>query len=318
MKFATIGHLRVEEDSHQFPKSWVHGNLIVSPELNVHGTTGYITGLTLTARQMMELPREIVRRYILDAALFLQKEFNVDIIQLGALTTSVTDGGVWITKQKEYKGYVNHGDSYTAAVTCQAVQKSLELFQKKPSNQILAIVGAYGIIGEAVSKILIPQFQHSILIGRRKEKFKELISKLDGKFETTVELKTKEADIIVTATSHPEALLQSEHLARGTIIVDVSQPPNLSYTVCQQRPDIHRIDGGLIDFPIQIAIPGMPPGKNFACIAEVIMQAMENERMNHVGSIDINYLNKTKKWADKYGFLLNELTNFGQSLNLTR
>ena len=72
----------------------------------------------------MELPREIVRKYILDAALFLQKEFNVDIIQLGALTTSVTDGGVWITKQNEYKGYVNHGDSYTAAVTCQAVKKS--------------------------------------------------------------------------------------------------------------------------------------------------------------------------------------------------
>lgn len=318
MKFATIGHLRVEEDSHQFPKSWVHGNLIISPEVNVHRTTGYITGLTLTARQMMELPREIVRKNILDAALFLQNEFNVDIIQLGALTTSVTDGGVWITKQKEYKGYVNHGDSYTAAVTCQAVQKSLELFQKKPSDQILAIVGAYGVIGEAVSKILVPQFQHSILIGRRKEKFKGLIQKLSGNFETTVELKTKEVDIIVTATSHPEALLQSEHLARGTIIVDVSQPPNLSYAVCQQRPDIHRIDGGLIDFPIQIAIPGMPPGKNFACIAEVIMQAMENERINHVGSIDINYLNKTEKWADKYGFLLNELTNFGQPLNLTR
>ncbi len=307
MKFATIGHLLVEEDIHQFPKSWIHGNLIVSPELNVHGTKGYITGLTLTARQMMELPREIVRKYILDAALFLQNEFDVDIIQLGALTTSVTDGGVWITKQKEYK-----------AVTCQAVQKSLKFFQKKPSDQIIAIVGAYGVIGEAVSKILVPQFQHAILIGRRKEKFKELRKKLDGDFETTVELKTKEADIIVTATSHPEALLQSEHLARGTIIVDVSQPPNLSHTVCQQRPDIHRIDGGLIDFPVQIVIPGMPPGKNFACIAEVIMQAMENERINHVGSIDINYLYKTEKWANKYGFTLNELTNFGQSLNLTR
>jgi predicted amino acid dehydrogenase len=316
MKFATIGHLLVEEDIHQFPKSWIHGNLIVSPELNVHGTKGYITGLTLTARQMMELPREIVRKYILDAALFLQNKFDVDIIQLGALTTSVTDGGVWITKQKEYKGYVNHGDSYTAAVTCQAVQKSLKFFQKKPSDQIIAIVGAYGVIGEAVSKILVPQFQHTILIGRRKEKLKELKQKLDGDFETTVELKTKEADIIVTATSHPEALLQSEHLARGTIIVDVSQPPNLAYTVCQQRPDIHRIDGGLIDFPVQIVIPGMPLGKNFACIAEVIMQAKENERINHVGSININYLHKTEKWANKYGFTLNELTNFGRPLNV--
>jgi fatty aldehyde-generating acyl-ACP reductase len=318
MKFATIGHLLVEEDIHQFPASWIHGNLIVSPELNVHGTKGYITGLTLTARQMMELPRDAVRKHILDAAVFLQNEFGVDVIQLGALTTSVTDGGVWIAKQKEYEGFVNHGDSYTASVTCQAVLKGLRFFQKKPTDQIIAIVGAYGIIGEAVSKILVPQFQHAILIGRRKEKFKELEKSIDGDFETTVELKTKEADVIVTATSHPEALLQPEHLGRGAIVVDVSQPVNLSYEVCQQRPDIHRIDGGLVDFPVQIAIPGMPPGKNFACIAEVIMQAMENERINHIGSIDISYLHKTEKWANKYGFLLNELTNFGQPLNLPR
>jgi len=318
MKFATIGHLRVEEDIHQFPVSWIHGNLIVSPELNVHGTKGYITGLTLTARQMMELPRERVRKNILDAAVFLQNEFGVDVIQLGALTTSVTEGGVWAKQQKEYLGYVNHGDSYTAAVTCQAVLKGLQFFHKKPSDHIIAIVGAYGIIGEAASKILVPQFHHAILIGRRKEKFKELEKSIDGDYETTVELKTKEADVIVTATSHPEALLQPEHLGRGAIVVDVSQPVNLSYDVCQQRLDIHRIDGGLVDFPVQIVIPGMPPGKNFACIAEVIMQAMENERINHVGSIDINYLHTTEKWAKKYGFLLNELTNFGRSLNLPR
>jgi predicted amino acid dehydrogenase len=315
MKFATIGHFLDEKNFKQFPESWVHGNLIVSPEINVHGTKGYITGLTLTARQMMEFPREIVRKHILDAALFLQDEFGVDIIQLGALTTSVTDGGVWVAKQKEYKGYVNHGDSYTAAVTCQATLKAMKHFQKNPSDHILAIIGAYGVIGEAISKILVPQFQHTILIGRIQEKFKELEKYLTGNFETTIELKTKKAAVIVTATSHPDALLHSVHLGRGTIVVDVSQPPNLSNEVCQQRPDMHRIDGGLVDFPIEIIIPGMPIGKNFACIVEVIMQALEDERENHVGSIDLNHLQKTEKWAKKYGFTLNELTNFGKSID---
>lgn len=314
MKFATIGHLLDEKNIEQFPESWIHGNLIVSPELNVHGIKGYITGLTLTARQMMELPRETVRKHILDAALFLQNELGVDVIQLGALTTSVTDGGVWVAKQKEYRGYVNHGDSYTAAVTCQATLKALKLFQKNPSDQIFAIVGAYGVIGEAVSKILVPQFKHAILIGRRQEKFKKLEENVEGDFETTVELKTKEADIIVTATSHPTALLQSEHLKKNAIVVDVSQPPNLSSVICKQRPDVCRIDGGLVDFPIKIIIPGMPVGKNFACISEVIMQALENERENHVGSINLTHLHKTEKWAEKYGFTLNELTNFGKAL----
>jgi len=314
MKFATIGHFLDEKNTDQFPESWIHGNLIVSPELNVHGIKGYITGLTLTARQMMELSRETVRKHILDAALFLQNELGVDVIQLGALTTSVTDGGVWVVKQREYRGYVNHGDSYTAAVTCQATLKALTLFQKNPSDQVLAIIGAYGVIGEAVSKILVPQFRHAILIGRRQEKFKKLEENVEGDFETTVELKTKEADIIVTATSHPTALLQSEHLKKNAIVVDVSQPPNLSSVICKQRSDVCRIDGGLVDFPIKIIIPGMPKGKNFACFVEVIMQALENERENHVGSITLTHLRKTEKWAEKYGFTLNELTNFGKAL----
>lgn len=200
-------------------------------------------------------------------------------------------------------------------MTCQTVLQALKLFQKEPSNHVIAIVGAYGVIGEAVSKILVPQFRYAILIGRRKEKFIELEKNLDGDFESTIEMKTKEADVIVTATSHPDALLQSEHLGRDAIVVDVSQPPNLSYKVCQQRPDVHRIDGGLVDFPVPIVIPGMPPGKNFACIAEVIMQAMEDERKNHVGSIDLQHLQTTEQWAKKYGFILRELTNYGKSIN---
>jgi hypothetical protein len=59
----------------------------------------------------------------------------------------------------------------------------------------------------------------------------------------------------------------------------------------------------------------MPVGKNFACIVEVIMQALENEPKNHVGSIDLAHLQKTEIWAKKYGFTLNELTNFGKPIN---
>ena len=44
------------------------------------------------------------------------------------------------------------------------------------------------------------------------------------------------------------------------------------------------------------------------------MQAIENEKQNHVGSIDIKHLKKTEKWAEKYGFALNELTNYGNKI----
>jgi fatty aldehyde-generating acyl-ACP reductase len=317
MKFATIGHLLNKENIKEFPKPWIQNNMVISPEMNINGTTGHITGLLLTAEEMMTLPREQVRQSILDAACFLQEKYNVELIQLGALTTSVSEGGKWVVEQKEYHGFTNHGDSYTAAVTCQAVLKATALLKKKPAELHLAIVGAYGVIGEAVSKILVPHFGYITLIGRRAEKLAELEQHLKGEYKTTVDLETQQADIIVTATSHPTGLLASEHAKKNAIVVDVSQPPNMSYDLCRKRPDICRIDGGYVDFPKEhhLPIPGMPPGKLFACIVEVIMQAMENERKNHVGSIDLNHLKKTEQWGEKYGFKLNELTNFGKPIS---
>ena len=316
MKFATLSHLLNENNIKQIPPTWIKEELIISPELDIGGTKGYVVALNLLPKQVMSSAKDEIRKKILEAALFAQNELGVEVIQLGALTTSVTNGARWLTEQKECTGYVTHGDSYTAAVTAQAVLKALELFDKDSEKLNLAIIGAYGIIGEAVSKILVPHFKHTMLIGRRGEKLEELKSKLEGSFETTVDLRTKDSDVIVTATSHPTALLKQDHLKKNAIVVDVSQPPNLTYDVCKKRTDVIRIDGGFVDFPYEclIPIPGMPKGKNFACIAEVIMQAMENEQENHVGSIDIRHLKKTEKWAEKYGYVLKELTNFGRSI----
>jgi predicted amino acid dehydrogenase len=317
MKFATIGHIMDKKTLTHLPKDWGYNEIIFSPEKNINGIKGHITGLTLTPKEIMSLSREQVRKKILDAALFLQNKLEVDLIQLGALTTSVTSGGKWLTQQKEFKGYVNHGDSYTAAVTCRTVEKALEHFNKKPLDLTISIVGAYGVIGEAVSKILVPRFKESILIGRRQNKLEELKLSLNGNYKTTTTLETKDADVIVTATSHPTALLNSSHLKKNAIIVDVSQPPNLAKEICRKRPDICRIDGGYVDFPeiYNMIIPGVPPGKIFSCIVEVIMQSMENEKNHHVGSIDLKHLKKTEKWAEKYGFVVDELTNFGKTIS---
>ena len=316
MKFATLGHLVDEKQIQSVPKQWLRENIIVSPEMNINGARGNLLMLKISPQEIMTMPRDEVRQKILEAALFAQNVLDIDVLQLGALTTSVTSGGRWLTDQKEYTGFVNHGDSYTAAVTCQAVFKALNFFEKKPSELVLAVVGAYGIIGEAVSKMLVPKFTHSILIGPRKEKLNELETKIRGSYETTVDMKTKDANVIITATNHPTALLTPSHLKKNAIIVDVSQPQNLSPEVCKKRADIVRVDGGFVDFPPEqnLQLLGMPKGKNFACIVEIIMQALEKEPRNHVGSIDLEHLKKTEKWAEKYGFTLNQLTNFGMPL----
>lgn len=314
MKFATIGHLIDKSTIKLIPKDWIHEKYIISPKIEIENTSGHFIALKLTPEQIMGQPRAKIQNEILKAIIFAQNELHIDLIQLGALTTSVTNGGKWILEQNEYDGYINHGDTYTASVACQAVLKTLKKFNKNPKEQKIAIVGAYGIIGEAVSKILVPKFFHSILIGRKEQKLKELMKKLKGNFETAISMNTIDADVILTATNHTTSLLESQHLKKEAIIIDVAQPPNLSYNVCNERPDICRIDGGFVDFKKNIEIPGLPPGKILSCVAEVIMQAMENERKNYVGSIDLRYLYTTEKLAKKYGFTLNELTNFGNPI----
>ncbi|MEF8879308.1 MAG: hypothetical protein V5A64_02815 [Candidatus Thermoplasmatota archaeon] len=315
MKFATLAHFG-DEHIDILSDDWNIGDFIVSPEYNINGTRGYVIAIRYSPIEMMSLQREKIRNSILKALIFAQENLDVNIIQLGALTTSVTNGGLWLQDKKDYEGYLTHGDSYTAAVTCQSVKKILNELSIDISKTNLAIIGSYGIIGEAVSKILVPKFKFAKLIGRRTEKLKELSSVIKGNFETSVELDTKYSDVIITATNHPSALLNGKHLKKNAIVIDVSQPPNLSYEVCKKRPDVIRIDGGYVDFPknCHMSIPGMPKGKMFSCIVEVIMQTMENEKKNHLGSIDIDHLQKTIEWGKKYDFRLKELTNFGKGI----
>ena len=315
MKFAIIGHLISNQKKTEVIEGWSqHNNLLISPRLNFNGTIGVGISILLTPEEMIKQPRDVIHEQIFKACIYATEELNADIVQLGGLTTSVTSGGVWVADQDDFHGYVNHGDSFTAAITCQNVLNSLKIREKSPDDLVLAIVGAYGIIGEAVSQLLVPRFKKSILVGRRKDKLEELSTIIDGNFQTSLVLDIKKADVVVTATSHPTALLMSEQLKENAIVIDVSQPPNVSLELCKNRPDVFRIDGGFVDSPTEFNVPLMPKGKIFACIAEVIMQAMESENGNHVGSIDLNHLYKTEKWAEKHGFLLNELTNFGKTV----
>ena len=73
MKFATIGHLIDEKTKKEIPKSWIHNNLIVFPEINVNESKGYLTALMLTAQQIMELPREISQKKYFECRLICSK-----------------------------------------------------------------------------------------------------------------------------------------------------------------------------------------------------------------------------------------------------
>lgn len=52
--------------------------------------------------------------------------------------------------------------------------------------------------------------------------------------------------LVVLLTSATDALLRSEHLGEGTVVVDDTQPRNTSPDLPRRRPDVLVLDGGIV------------------------------------------------------------------------
>jgi len=286
---------------------------------------GYIIAVLLSGKQMMFLPLNLVRQRILETILFAQNKLGVEIVGLGSLITSVTDGGRWLVNIPQVKLTITHGDTYSIVVAKEGIEKILNLCKFEKEKTKIAIVGAYGLIGREIVKFLAQNGYPLILIEKTEEKVNLIKEKLreinlENKiFLASINLKDIfPADLVITVTSHPSALLKSEHLKTGVIIYDIAQPMNVSPELIKKRPDIIKIDGAYVDIDdIDLGFDmGPPKGTTFACLVETIMMALEGEKNHHVGEINEDYLGKTKEWAKKYGFSHAPLTCFGKPIPL--
>lgn len=280
--------------------------------------TGHFVGIGLTAQQMMELPVREVRGRLLRAVRFAQDELGAHVIGLGGLTVSVTSGGEWIAQQPEVRAAVTHGDSYTVALAMAGIARAAEAAELRLATSRVAVVGAYGLIGSALSRLLAPRCGSLVLMGRIEPKLRRLWKEVgrDGVEITTTLLAVREADLVVTATCWPGTLLDPSHLKRGALVYDVAQPPNVCPAVCRARPDIVRIDGALartpgIDPRFRM---GPPRGTMFACLVETMLQALEGDADHHVGPIDLGHVERTRRWGERHGFTHAEFTNFARRL----
>ena len=137
---------------------------------------GYLIAVLLTAEQIMTLPSEFVRNRILKAVLYLQS-LNVNVIGLGGLIKSVTHGGRWLVKKSEVIASITHGDTYSVVIAEEGVDKLIAL--KNLKNPFVAVVGAYGMIGSALSKILGRKYR-LLLVGKNHSKLFKLSKQISG------------------------------------------------------------------------------------------------------------------------------------------
>lgn len=127
------------------------------------------------------------------------------------------------------------------------------------------------------------------------------------------------ADLIVAATSSPEALITPAMLKWGAVICDLSRPANVSREVLHERPDVLVIDGGVVEVPNRPDLGwnfGFEQGQAYACMSETMMLALEKRYENASLGADLNieHIQYLRELADKHGFALAGLRSFDRPL----
>lgn len=285
-------------------------------------TDGYFVAVRLTAKQMMSLPKEQVRQKILKAILYAQNKLDCDVVMLGALTAPLTSAGSWLLEQPGLTINVTNGNTYTVAIAIIVAEKSIDLAGLDISKIKIAIVGSAGVIGEGISKYFNDKNVNLILVERSLDRFERLSPQLHGENYVLTENISDiiNADVVITATSHPDTLIDPDILKKNVIVVDVAEPPDVSSKVEKTRPDVICVDGGRVDWEnVDLGTNfGLPKKIGFACMTEGLMQALENKKGDYVGSVTQEHLKETMEWGKKWNFPPASFTSFNKPLDLVR
>lgn len=250
---------------------------------------GWVISIPLTAKQMME-NRDLALKHIIKAAT-LAKNKGAKLIGLGALTSSMSKGGLELTNRVDIG--VTTGHAYTAFTVTETLLSIMKDLDCSFEDSTLAIVGASGSVGSASTRILIKNnFKKIILIDldrkmeRLKKELKNYINdNIKNKLILSHQIKdVKKADFIITATNAPEALIKSEDLKTGAVVVDDAQPSDIDDSVFN-REDVLILEAGAVHTPgisANFKMGLKNKYDNFCCLAEVLILAAEKKEGDFV------------------------------------
>lgn len=284
-----------------------------------HGKAeGWFVCTPLTPRLMMGLPEPRVTRKII-AACRSAAELGAKVVGLGAFTSVVGDAGITIRKNVDIA--VTTGNSYTVATAIDATEKAARLMEIDMDNANVLILGASGSIGKVLSYLLADQGRHLTLCARdldRLQKVADSIRESTGMVPmVSRDLKEslRQADVVLCVSSAIDALIEPDDLKPGALVCDVSRPRNVSIDVKKKRGDVLIIEGGVVDVPGDVHFNfdfGFPPGTSYACMAETMILALEENYTDWSLGRDIalDRVTGIAKLAKKHGFEVSGFRSF--------
>ena len=279
--------------------------------------TGYIVICPLTPEQM-HYNQRLAKKRILQTARLAEK-LGCEVIGLGALSTSMSMGGEYLTNKTDIG--VTTGHAYTTSVILQMLDEIAIVLNMDLQQKTLAIVGAAGYMGVPCTRILSEKKKvGKILIVDRPAKRPALdllqkeIKSVPIEVATTLH-SLRQADIVIVVTNSVEVLIKPEHLKPGAIVLDDTQPRNTSKDLLWTRPDVLILDvvaqAPGIDTNFSF---GFPQSEDvFTCCGEVMILAARDWKGHFaIGQFDDQLVHQVTRWSQEMKFKVAPLRSFNE------
>jgi predicted amino acid dehydrogenase len=294
------------------------------------GLLGHLILVPRTPRQLLAQRGAAagITRSRLAAAVDVAAGLGADFVGLGALTAPASAGGRALQGHREI-GLTN-GNAFTAAVTADQVQALLpHAPQAGPAAGVVAVVGATGSVGTALTRELVRRglSDRLLLVARNRAR----LAALGAELAPAVQVQTstdigdiRGAGLVVLLTSAADAVVRADHLAAGAVVLDDTQPRNTSPDLARTRPDVLVVDGGVVAAPglrLSGTSIGLPPGLVYACLAETALLALAGHRgdfsVGHPTPDQVAHVGGLARRFRSLGFTPAAPRSFGRPVPLT-
>ena len=255
-----------------------------------------------------------VKRRVFEACRVAGEE-GATIVALGAFSSIAVVGSEERITTECGVG-VTSGNAYTAALTLAGVKRAADAVGLDLEASSVAILGASGDIGRAVSRALAGTVRRLTLTARNLDRLHAFARELDGGWRTAIcatgdnSLAAVQADIIIGTAISPQPLIGSDDVSPGTIVCDVGFPKNMTGQL-EQRPDVFTFCGGLArpPFLLNFGYETNLPAKDvlYGCLSEAIILSLEGSNQNFStgrGGITESDMQDITEAGRKHGFEL--------------
>jgi fatty aldehyde-generating acyl-ACP reductase len=293
-------------------------------------TEGWFVAAPLLPQQLVEFPREEVYRRVV-RAIEIGAELGAQVAGLGAFTAVVGDAGITINARSPIP--VTTGNSLTIAAGVQSLFRGAEELGIDPSSSTAAVIGATGSIGSACARLIAPNVKRLVLVARNETRLRKFHQEVAGElpceceYTTEISSAVRRAQLILTATTSTQDVIEPEDLRAGAVVCELSLPHDVSRRVARQRPDVLVIEGGNMVVPgsprfERVREPGaefdlnLPPRTALACMGETMILALEGRLEPYTlgRGIELAKVIEIQSMAARCGFTLADMRAFDAAI----